>query len=352
MIRKILVLTLDRAQAGHSTTNQLGYGVSLRTKQKAGANQNDQGSTVPSLPLSENLPTHLHLAAIMGERTQLEKQTFGKFALEHGQSLTENKVDWAISKFIETQSYFELVTEVLDRARDRQATQYSKFEAAIDYQIFYTDQGVEKRNQKVKLKVFSKNQTTKDTSELPPEHHQNQKPMSAEVEKCLRMLQVHNAKVNKIRDGYNAYFELRQQAMAEGITFEELKERVEQEEEAAAAGKKVKSAKPGGAKKSGIAAAKKKFAAKVKNDVDVLIKVKDDEGQVINFEADEDDAVAAAAPAKKKKPKAKTVRVGNELSSAQVNAKTIEAEDTLAMIKNALKSGPNMVKEFQKLDDD
>ena len=125
------------------------------------------------------------------------------------------------------------------------------------------------------------------------------------------MLQVHNAKVKKIHDGYSAYCELRQQALAEGITFEELKERVEQEEEAAA-GKKVKSAKPGGAKKSGIAAAKKKFAAKAKNDVGVLIKVKDDEGQVIDFEADEDEA-AAAAPAKKKKPKAKTVRVGNEL---------------------------------------
>ena len=208
MIRKILVLTLDRPAQSQSQTNQLGYGVSYRTKQqKNTANaQNDQtNSHVPSLPLSESLPTHLHLAAIMGERTQMEKQTFGKLTLEHGQQLTEDKVDWAVSKFIETQSYYELVTEVLDRARDRQATQYSKFEAAIEYQTFFTDQGVERRNVKVKLKVFSKNQSAKDTSELPDDHHQVRQPMDPEVEKCLRMLQVHNAKVNKIREGYTAY---------------------------------------------------------------------------------------------------------------------------------------------------
>ena len=32
----------------------------------------------PSLPLTENLPSHLHVAAIMSERTQEEKQNFGK----------------------------------------------------------------------------------------------------------------------------------------------------------------------------------------------------------------------------------------------------------------------------------
>jgi hypothetical protein len=57
----------------------------------------------------------------MGERTQLEKQTFGKLTIETGY-LTEEKVDWAISKFIENQTYYELVSDVLERARDRQAT--------------------------------------------------------------------------------------------------------------------------------------------------------------------------------------------------------------------------------------
>ena len=44
---------------------------------------------------------------------------------------------------------------MLDRAKDRQNQQYYKFEAAVDYQVFYTDQGVEKRKEKIKLKVFS-----------------------------------------------------------------------------------------------------------------------------------------------------------------------------------------------------
>ena len=73
----------------------------------------------PSLPLSESLPSHLHLAAIMGERTQLEKQTFGKLTLEVNQSLTEDKIDWAIQNFIESQSYYELIQEVLEKAKDR-----------------------------------------------------------------------------------------------------------------------------------------------------------------------------------------------------------------------------------------
>ena len=57
----------------------------------------------------------------MGERTNLERSTFGKLSLEGNQQLTEDKVDWAIQKFIDTQSYFELISEVLDRAEDRQS---------------------------------------------------------------------------------------------------------------------------------------------------------------------------------------------------------------------------------------
>ena len=106
----------------------------------------------------------------MGERTHIEKQTFGKLTLEGNQCLTEDKLDWAIQKFIETQSYFELVNDVLDRARDRQATQYSKFEAAVDYQVFFTDQGVDLRKVKIKLRVFTqkmKNEAKVDTDTAP-----------------------------------------------------------------------------------------------------------------------------------------------------------------------------------------
>ena len=79
-----------------------------------------------------------------------------------------------------------------------------------------------------------------------------------------------------------------------------------------------------------------------------MIKVKDDEGKIIEFENEE---IAAAAPKKKKKT-AKTVRAGTETSAAAVSSATIDAEDTLAMIKNALKSGAgNVVQEFGEVEE-
>ena len=109
MIRKIMVLSLDKPSAAGSTSNaqtshQLGYGVSYRSRQHQNTalnNSNQTSQTTSSLPLSENLPSHLHLAAVMGERTAIEKQTFGKLTLDSGQTLTESKIDWLISKFIE-----------------------------------------------------------------------------------------------------------------------------------------------------------------------------------------------------------------------------------------------------------
>ena len=76
--------------------------------------------------------------------------------------------------------------------------------------------------------------------------------------------------------------------------------------------------------------------------------MKDEDGQVVEFEEEEPEA--AATTVKKKKAKVpKTERVGTELGSAQVGASMIEAEDTLAMIKNALKSGnPDTIDSVKK----
>ena len=49
--------------------------------------------------------------------------------------------------------------------------------------------------------------------------------MSEEFEKCLRMLQVHNSKVDKIRSGYTSYCEMREQATHEGVPLSEIQER-------------------------------------------------------------------------------------------------------------------------------
>ena len=91
----------------------------------------------------------------MGERTHLEKSSFGKLSLDDGATLSEDRLDWVMQQFIAAKTYAELVTEVLERARDRQATQYSKFEAAVEYQVFFTDQGVEKRREKIRLRALT-----------------------------------------------------------------------------------------------------------------------------------------------------------------------------------------------------
>lgn len=99
-----------------------------------------------------------------------------------------------------------------------------------------------------------------------------------------------------------------------------------------------------------MASAKKKFASKMKNDVDVMIKVKDEEGKIVEFETED-----LPAPVKKvkKKATAKTVRAGPEMAAAMVAGASIDAEDTLAMIKNALKSGTGiMAEEFGAIDGD
>lgn len=93
--------------------------------------------------------------------------------------------------------------------------------------------------------------------------------------------------------------------------------------------------------KKDVATAKKKFAARAKNDVDVMIKVKDEDGKIVEFEKD-----AGAVPKKKKKV-AKTTRAANDGKNEKGKPSAIEAEDTLAMIKSALKSGAGkLVGEF------
>ena len=127
----------------------------------------------------------------MGERTQEEKQTFGKIYLDAGQSLSEDKIDWIIQQHLESGHYYELINEVLQRAQDRQQQQYSKLEAACEYQKFFTDKGVEKRKDKIKLNVFTSEMNKRKEKEN--ENHDNLLPqVTPEAEHFLRMLQVHN----------------------------------------------------------------------------------------------------------------------------------------------------------------
>ena len=74
MLRKILILTLDRP---------------VQKKKKKHSNELET-----SLPLHEVLPSHLHLVAVMNERTQSERENFGK--LEMNQVLSEETLDCVI----------------------------------------------------------------------------------------------------------------------------------------------------------------------------------------------------------------------------------------------------------------
>ena len=81
-----------------------------------------------------NQPSHLHLASIMAESCNSSSQF-----LQEIKGNSNDVFDEVISKFIATEQFYEVVCEILEKAKDRQAIQYAKFQAAIDHQVFYTD---------------------------------------------------------------------------------------------------------------------------------------------------------------------------------------------------------------------
>lgn len=85
---------------------------------------------------------------------------------------------------------------------------------------------------------------------------------------------MHNMKVAKIRMGYVEACKLKEQAKEEGISVDELKERLKLN--APATEKKPKK------KLSAVAAAKRRFAKQ--QNVDVVIQVKGDDGQVVTYD--------------------------------------------------------------------
>ena len=95
---------------------------------------------------------------------------------------------------------------------------------------------------------------------------------------------------------------MRERALKEGLDFEELREqeRLAKEGDAFAAADAKKS-RPGSAKntlKKSLLAAKKKFG---KANADITIKMKDKDGNVVEFEDEEQDALSKKTNKKKKK---------------------------------------------------
>jgi ATPase subunit of ABC transporter with duplicated ATPase domains len=105
----------------------------------------------------------------------------------------------------------------------------------------------------------------------------------SEAEQYLRILQVHNTDTLRIRHKYITYCELREQAREEGVSFEELRKQHAATEDSSVSTKgKGPGKKKVGKKLTGLAAAKRRFAKQA--NTEVVIKMKDKDGQVINFD--------------------------------------------------------------------
>ena len=96
------------------------------------------------------------------------------------------------------------------------------------------------------------------------------------------MLQVHNTDTLRVRHKYITYCELRERAREEGISFEELRKQQAAIEDSSMSVKGKGLGKKKGKKLTGLAAAKRRFAKQA--NTEVVIKMKDKDGQVINFD--------------------------------------------------------------------
>ena len=129
------------------------------------------------------------------------------------------------------------------------------------------------------------------------------------------MLKAHNSKTANIIKGFNKYQALRERAKSEGVPFEQLQAEAD---DTAPAKKKRKVMK------------KKKKATQ---DFGVEIMVKDSEGKVAQYadqQVEEPTAEATEEPQQEEPP-------APEVIEADLDSK-IEAEETLQMIKAALKT--------------
>lgn len=83
----------------------------------------------------------------MGERTADEKATFGKIKTGDAGTpleLNESNIEWMIEQYAD--EHFRLLSDCVERSRDKFAREFSKLEAASDWQTFYSEKGVELRH--------------------------------------------------------------------------------------------------------------------------------------------------------------------------------------------------------------
>jgi hypothetical protein len=72
----------------------------------------------------------LQLACIMGERTADERASFGKIKGETTLDINETNIEWVIEQYQDES--FRLLSDCVERSRDKFAREFSKLEAAND----------------------------------------------------------------------------------------------------------------------------------------------------------------------------------------------------------------------------
>jgi len=128
MVRKILLLTLDNKDSYKTTKTRI---------------------PADSLIVAQ-VPSFMHVASIMNEVTNEEKETFGRVNISEisenegymnmagRQNLTEANMDDVINSFLETSLpnlgglIVELLMETVERSRARFTREFSKLQASYD----------------------------------------------------------------------------------------------------------------------------------------------------------------------------------------------------------------------------
>ena len=100
----------------------------------------------------------MHVAEIMNERTQEEKENFGRVNMALageqesnygaaytpiiGAQLTDINIDSIINEFIAQGEQHELIKESVSRSKDKFSCEFAKLQASYDNNYFFSDDGV------------------------------------------------------------------------------------------------------------------------------------------------------------------------------------------------------------------
>ena len=221
--------------------------------------------------LVARLPSYMHLAQIMEEKTDIEKDTFGKVLISEIQPAgekaapgSEDIVSNLIKVFMEQhQDPKELLAQCIARSRDRFSREYSKLNAFFVNQKFFSDEGLKERQIGLKFKLLLKERYP-DTMKTEKDH----KNLSLH-DRALSILILHNTKVNRIQGKYREEMKLKQEAREQGISYKEIRAKQKND---------VKVFVPKGKPPAGFGDAE---------DFDVVIKMKNEEGKVQEFTHDD-----------------------------------------------------------------